>query len=318
MADPLALARQLLDEACAGRPGATALGELASLDPDELAAALVDDVSRIAFWLNVYNAVVRARILADPAAFRRRWRFFGRPAVVIAGQRLSPNTIENGILRRSAFILGLGYLHNPIPSKFERHMRVSRVDPRIHFALNCGARSCPPLAAWDSTTLDRDLERATAAYLTSETCRIENGRGVRVPRLLLWYRGDFGGIDGVRRLLRRHAVVGADERPRLRFGPYDWTIDVPFTAHDGANAARALSDRPVQLRHARARGRSPRIPLEPGRPSADGRRNGRSPAQPDLPPLSRPVKSFANKERAEAPPHSGPGGDPSAIAVPPS
>lgn len=226
MADPVALARQLLDDARAGRPDATIRADLAFLDPQELATALADDATRIAFWLNIYNAAVRARIRFDPGAYRRRWRFFATPAVVVAGHRLSPNAIEHGILRRSAFLIGLGYLYNPIPSAFERRMRVSRVDPRIHFALNCGARSCPPLAAWDGATLDEDLERAATAYLTSESRRVEDGGAVCVPRLLLWYRGDFGGLAGIRSLLRRHGVFGPHERPRLRFGSYDWTLDV--------------------------------------------------------------------------------------------
>jgi hypothetical protein len=225
LADPLALARRLLDDARTDAPDAMARVELASLDPDELAATLADDSSRIAFWLNVYNAVVRERILVDPEAYRRRRRFFATPAVAVAGHRLSPNAIEHGMLRRSAFLIGLGYFRNPFPSAFERRMRVARVDPRIHFALNCGARSCPPLAAWDPATLDEDLERATAAYLASESGRVGDGRTVRVPRLLLWFQGDFGGPSGVRRLLARHGVVGPDERPRLRFGTYDWTLD---------------------------------------------------------------------------------------------
>jgi hypothetical protein len=244
LADPLELARQLLDDARAGRADATARVELASLDPDELAATLADDVSRIAFWLNVYNAVVRARIHADPGAYLRRWRFFATPAVTIAGRRLSANAIEHGILRRSAFLIGLGYVRNPFPSAFERQMRVTQVDPRVHFALNCGARSCPPLAAWNHATLDEDLERATATYLTSESHRAEDGREVRVPRLLLWYRGDFGGPAGLRSLLRRHGVLGPDEHPRLRFGAYDWTLDVALLAGasplgEGIRAARA-------------------------------------------------------------------------------
>ena len=245
MADPLALARQLLDDARSGRPDTTARAALASVEPDELAAALAEDASRIAFWLNVYNAVVRARILADPAAYRRRWRFFAATAVVVAGRPLSPSAIEHGILRRSALLIGLGYLHNPLPSAFERRMRVARVEPRIHFALNCGARSCPPLAAWEPATLDEDLERATAAYLTTESRRLEDGREVRVPRLLLWFRGDFGGSGGVRRLLRRHGILRPDERPRLRFGPYDWTIDVA-----SASEAHPMGDAKATMRSA--------------------------------------------------------------------
>jgi hypothetical protein len=233
LADPQALARQLLEDARAGRSGSCAGAELASADPGKLAAALADDGRRTAFWLNVYNAAVRSRLRAEPAAYRRRWRFFSSPAVVIAGHNLSPNAIEHGILRRSALLAGLGYLHNPFASAFERRMRVSRVDPRVHFALNCGARSCPPLAAWDPSTTDRDLERATADYLESESHRSGDGRELTVPRLLLWYRGDFGGAEGVRRLLRHHGILGPTERTRLRFGPYDWTLDIEPTTEAG-------------------------------------------------------------------------------------
>jgi hypothetical protein len=223
--DPLALARRLLVEARAGVADPSCRTALASLDPREL-AAVPDEPSRTVFRLNVYNAAVRARLLADPAAFRPRWRFFTTSAITVAGRRLSPNVIEHGLLRRSALSLGFGYLRNPAPSAFELGLRVARVDPRIHFALNCGARSCPPLAAWEPASLDDDLERATRAYLVAETHRRDGGRTLLVPRLLLWYRGDFGGSAGVRRLLERHAVIASGEQVRIRYGRYDWTLDV--------------------------------------------------------------------------------------------
>ncbi len=130
-------------------------------------------------------------------------------------------------------------------------MRVTRVDPRVHFALNCRARGCPPLAAWDHATLDEDLERGTATFLTTESHRAEDGREVIVPPLLLWYRGDFGGPAGLRSLLRGHGVLAPDERPRVRFGAYDWTLDVaPFAGArptgEGIRAARAEGV-PLQL-----------------------------------------------------------------------
>jgi hypothetical protein len=226
VSDPLALAHRLLVQARSGVADSSCRAALASLDPRELAAALRDEPSRTVFWLNVYNASVRARLLADPAAFRSRWRFFATSAITVAGRRLSPNAIEHGLLRRSALSLGLGYLRNPAPSAFERSLRVARVDARIHFALNCGARSCPPLAAWEPATLDDDLERATRAYLVAETRRRNAGRTLLVPRLLLWYRGDFGGSAGVRRLLERHAVIAEAEQVRIRYGRYDWTLDL--------------------------------------------------------------------------------------------
>jgi hypothetical protein len=226
LADPLALARDLVERARAGELASDARDGLAALDPAALEAALIDDARLTAFWLNVYNGAVRVRLLADPAAFRHRWRFFARAAIVVAGHRLSPNAIEHGMLRRSSPVAGLGYVRNPFPPPFERRMRVGRLDARIHFALNCGARSCPPIAAWDPATLDADLERATAAYLGTESTRTSDGGEIRVPRLLLWYRGDFGGRRGIMTLLRRHGLVGPEEEPGIRYASYDWTMDV--------------------------------------------------------------------------------------------
>lgn len=169
-----------------------------------------------------------------PDAYARRWRFFSTPAVTVAGRHLSPNAIEHGILRRSAFVAGLGYVRNPFPAAYERRLRVDRVDPRIHFALNCGARSCPPYRVWDAATLDEDLEAATAAYLAAETRRSPDGTEVVVPRLLRWYAGDLGGRRGILALMRRHGHVGADESPRLRYGDYDWTLELALPGDDGA------------------------------------------------------------------------------------
>jgi hypothetical protein len=143
-----------------------------------------------------------------------------------AGHRLSPNAIEHGVLRRSAFLAGLGYVRNPVPSRFELLLRVERVDPRVHFALNCGARSCPPLAAWEPATLDADLDRATSAYLAGESARSADGRELVAPRLLRWYRGDFGGREGILHLLRRHGILAVGGSPRLRYADYDWTLDL--------------------------------------------------------------------------------------------
>jgi hypothetical protein len=232
VSEALVLSTRFVEAAQAGWPDADVAAGLARLDPG-VPAALAQDAERTAFWLNVYNGAVRARLLADPDRYRRRWWFFARPVVTVAGRRLSPNAIEHGILRRSALLAGLGYLRNPWPPAHERAWRVARLDPRIHFALNCGAVSCPPLRAWTPTTLDVDLDRATAAYLHGETRQAPDGRSITVPRLLLWYRGDFGGSAGVIALLRQHGLVRDGEAPRLRYGTYDWTLDTGDGKRDG-------------------------------------------------------------------------------------
>jgi hypothetical protein len=241
--EALDAAASLVAAARSGRRDAQAEARLAGLDPTALAVALSDPAHRLTFWINVYNGAVRGRLLRDPAAYRRRWRFFSAPAITVAGRRLSPNAIEHGILRRSAFALSLGRLRNPIPPRFERLHRVGRLDPRVHFALNCGARSCPPLAAYDPDHLDAQLDAAARAYLSSETAVLDGGATVRVPRLLLWYLGDFGGRPGIVRLLRRFGVIEPSSAPRVVFGDYDWTLAIGARDDPSDGPAPALGER---------------------------------------------------------------------------
>jgi len=194
--------------------------ELSSASPDELDGLTPDE--RLAFWLNVYNAATGAALLADPDRFAGRRRFFGTPLVTVAGTDLSLDQIEHGVLRGSQWKYGLGYVPNPFPSAFVRRHRVADPDPRIHFALNCGAASCPAVAAYDASDVDDQLDRAAASYLRSETV-VEDGTA-RVPRLLLWYRGDFGGRAGIRALLREYDAIDPDAVSRIRYREYDWSL----------------------------------------------------------------------------------------------
>ena len=61
--------------------------------------------------------------------------------------------------------------------------------------------------------------RDVASYLGTEA--VMDADGLRVPALLLWYMGDFGGPRGLRGLLRDAGVEGW--RGPIRFSAYDWT-----------------------------------------------------------------------------------------------
>jgi hypothetical protein len=199
---------------------ATATSRLAAIAPDALAADLSTDAARIATWINVYNAATQLLVRDDPERYSRRAHFFRTPAVTVAARPLSLDAIEHGLLRRSRWKAGLGWLTNPLPGPFERRFRVRRPDPRIHFVLNCAAGSCPPVGVYDRDRLDAQLELATRAYLTA-TVRRDAGRLV-VPRTFLWFMGDFGGRSGVRRFLERHGIRPGSEG--LRFASWDWSL----------------------------------------------------------------------------------------------
>ncbi len=70
-----------------------------------------------------------------------------------------------------------------------------RCDPRIHFAINCGARSCPQIAIYSSTNLEKTLNMATALYCNLEMDIIPENGEIHLSKLFLWYRNDFGRTE---------------------------------------------------------------------------------------------------------------------------
>lgn len=234
-ADPCNLAVDYLQSVRRGEASEAILAQIRELDPGRLAG--LSDAAKTAFWINLYNANVQDRLADDPDSFDRKWRFFRADAIPVAGRSLSLDDIEHGLLRRSRFRWGLGYLPNPFAGGFKRRLRVSTVDPRIHFALNCGAASCPPIAFYTTDDLDGQLSVATAGYLES-TVEYDAERGiVRVPRLMLWYRGDFGGKRGILELLREHDLLPKRASPRLNHRSYDWSLSLgDFRDHPSPEA----------------------------------------------------------------------------------
>jgi hypothetical protein len=203
---------------------------LENVEIDRLAGALSSRTATTAFWLDVYNAVAQEALREDPSLFEPRFGIvrpiFRRSLVTVAGHSLSLDDVEHGLLRRSKLGWGLGYLPRPFPDAFERRFRVASVDPRIHFALNCGAASCPPIAVYTAADLDDQLDLATESYLETDASYDPDADVVRAPRLMLWYRGDFGGRRGIREFLRRYDVVPDDRTPRVRYRSYDWSLDL--------------------------------------------------------------------------------------------
>jgi hypothetical protein len=219
-ATPVAASREFLRAVKRGEDADDPRERLATLD--EAALNALDSDAAKAFWLNAYNAAVQHDLQRDPGIFENKSRLFGESRLTVAGHDLSLDDVEHGLLRGSKTKYGLGYLPRPFPDDFERRHRLDTVDPRIHFALNCAAESCPPIAAYTASGVADELDRAAAGFLQSD-CEYDDRGRLAVSRLFLYYRGDFGGRSGIYQFLRDHGVLGPDERPRVTYKPYDWT-----------------------------------------------------------------------------------------------
>ncbi|MFA7274161.1 MAG: DUF547 domain-containing protein [Crocinitomicaceae bacterium] len=197
--------------------------ELAQLDPIALNRELNSDEKNLAFWINIYNSNIQHVLKKNPKLFEDRGSFFKAKLFIIAGEVLSFDIVEHGILRRSKSKLSLGYFGKFWVSKFERQMRIRTLDPRIHYALNCGALSCPSIVPYHTENIDNELDKSVSTYL-KKYCVIENDK-VKVPVLFSWFRADFGGKKGILKFLVQYGIltkVNLDKE--LEFLPYDWTL----------------------------------------------------------------------------------------------
>jgi hypothetical protein len=194
---------------------------------------------QLAFWINLYNSLTIDAVISFgiSKSVTEGWfgmiRFFRRAAYNIGGSRFSLEDIEHGILRANK-----GHSYFPGPHFSDGDPRkanvIEKLNPRIHFALNCASRSCPPIGIYTGEKLDQELKLATHNFILEETKLSEGGRHLITSSLFKWYWRDFGGLAGLR-MLFQEALPQNDERYMLlaqangnpfRFSPYKWELNI--------------------------------------------------------------------------------------------
>lgn len=172
--------------------------------------AAMPENAPLADWLNAYNAlVVHAVLQRYPIdSVRSVPRFFRGIEYEVAAQQRTLDDIEHGIIRE----------------RFD--------DPRVHVALNCGAKSCPPLhsRAFTSNTVDATLTALSREVVGNPRFIELNENSIGVSKIFFWYSEDFEASSGsVLRWLKRYDSQGKlapyPDSTKLRRLPYDWTLN---------------------------------------------------------------------------------------------
>lgn len=218
------LSQSLLLAAKTKEPTTNQVNLLKNINESFLENQLKTDDQKKAFWINIYNAYTQVLLANNPEQYKKRSSFFSSKKILIAGHNFSLDEIEHGILRHSKNKLSLGYLNKLFPSALEKKLRVQVLDYRIHFALNCGAKSCPPIAFYKPEQLNKQLDVATNVYLHGESEYQANENTVYVPALMGWFRADFNGKKGIQKILKSLAIIPNDKNPAIRFKKYDWNL----------------------------------------------------------------------------------------------
>ncbi len=234
MANILSIAEQLYEYSHSGKKVEEAKFLLSTITIEELTEQLDTDDKKKAAWLNIYNSFSYLFLQEDPSLIKnlpsRFMHFSDKKIPLGVGQFLSLDDIEHGILRSSKLKWAKGYLSNLFASGLERKLRLEKPDYRIHFALNCGGKSCPAIQYYDHLQIDQQLEDATQLFVELDTQYEASSNTLYISKLFSWFAGDFGGRKGILDLLWRYGVQ-TGESPKIRYNPYDWEVQLTSFVH---------------------------------------------------------------------------------------
>lgn len=187
----------------------------------QLAEVSLEQLARdekLALYINAYNAYTIKLILQNfkkgqpPRSIKEIGGFFSSPwsirFAVVGGETLTLDNIEHDIIRK----------------EFD--------EPRIHFAVNCASRSCPPLqsSAYRDELLEDQLQENTRKFINDANFTRLEGTTLYVSRIFKWFGEDFN--DDIPGFVRTHAaeelqqgIQAGGDRLVVRYLDYDWSLN---------------------------------------------------------------------------------------------
>ena len=160
---------------------------------------------RIAYWINIYNATTIKLILENHPVNQildlhngSAWKV---NLVRVGGNKLTLDHVEKEILIRQL------------------------QEPRVHFAVNCAAVSCPPLAnqAWTEQNLENMLEERTRSFINDANQNNISSNSIRISRIFEWYKDDFG--SSLTTFLNRYSRTTINSNATISYLPYNWDLN---------------------------------------------------------------------------------------------
>ena len=177
---------------------------------DAIGTANVGSMSKndqLAFYINAYNAWILNEALGKYPTKSVKdtfFTFFTGKRIKVAGAQTSFNALEKETIR----------------SKFG--------DPRIHFALNCASKSCPPLlaGAFRGSSLESQMETLSRNFInTQRGVKYDEGaKTAELSKIFDWYKDDFkegGPIAFINK--RRSKPLPNDVK--VSYQEYDWALN---------------------------------------------------------------------------------------------
>jgi hypothetical protein len=159
---------------------------------------------KLAYWINLYNAATIRLIVENYPIGSITDINSGEPwdkkVVTVGSTNYTLNQIENDIIR----------------SKFN--------EPRIHFAVNCGAKSCPKLmnSAFTPDNLSNQLTKQAKSFINGTKNDISVNK-IIISKIFEWYTEDFGA--SIIEYLNKYSTEKIEANTTIKYKPYNWDLN---------------------------------------------------------------------------------------------
>ncbi len=186
------------------------LALLSAVDPDTLSLN-----HQFAFYINVYNAfTIKLILMHYPGinSIKEIGSFFSNPwskkFIPLNGRTVTLDFIEHEVLR----------------PRFK--------DPRIHVAINCAAKSCPPLfnQPFEGETIESQLNQLAQSFINDKGSTFIKDNTLYISKIFSWFEDDFN--DNPLPFIKRYAVgdlknqlEAAGLNLKIAYLRYDWTLN---------------------------------------------------------------------------------------------
>jgi Protein of unknown function, DUF547 len=170
---------------------------------------------KLAYWINAYNAFTIQLILDNSDNDLKSIKDIGDKIKIpfvntpwdvkfinIGGKKMDLNNIEHGIIRK----------------QFK--------EPRIHFALVCAAKSCPPLRneAFTAERLNEQLNNQAEKFINDATKNKISKSGASISKIFDWYGIDFKPTPIID-ILNKYSKTKLDSKAKISYATYDWSLN---------------------------------------------------------------------------------------------
>ncbi|XP_054825597.1 uncharacterized protein LOC129323071 [Prosopis cineraria] len=229
--------RRYLDYAAIGKSEEFRRYVIAAQDLQRINLLELSENERLAFFMNLYNAMVIHALtrVGSPQTVLDRNFFYSDFQYVVGGLPYCLNSIKNGILRcnrRAPYSLLKTFRSGHKQLEFA----LVKMNPLIHFGICSGTKSSPKVRFFSTHGVVEELRRATREFFEEGGAEVDlEKRTVYLTRIIKWYDMDFGQgkdilkwaihyLDATKAGFLTH-ILGDGGPVRISYQNYDWSIN---------------------------------------------------------------------------------------------